>query len=210
MESMMPAYRRFSGMTLLAAGSCIVFGSLFRPDQTLPGWTVGTICNCVYGTLSLGFLIAIFGLIALFFTLGRNMGVITKIALLLATALSAFISGTLFILFGYIIPILQGSSVYTPLLSVSGPIMGGMPMIALTGSIILYSVSIFIIGIHLIRRGWILPGMLLLAAPLMAFTPPLPYLIGMLGGVLLGLGHIVIGYRLWKWAPPSENGALPA
>jgi hypothetical protein len=207
MAEMFQSYRRFSAATLLIAGSALIFGSLFRPDQTIPGAVLNDICSCVYGTLGFGFMIAIFGLIALYLTLGKGMSHVTRGAILVSAMLSGFISGALFIIYGFIIPILSEKSAYSALLLPAGPIVGGAPMFFLVSGTVIYSVAIAIIGIHLVRRpNWRLPGAFLLAAPLMAFTPPLPYLIGMIGGVFLGLGYIGVGYRLWK-LETEENTA---
>ncbi len=199
MANMFDSYRRISAALLLISGSCIIFGSLFRPDQTIPGAIINDICSCIYGTLGVGFLIAIFGLIALYLALGEGMSHLTRAAVLLSSALSGFISGSLLIIYGFIIPILSEKSAYSALLLPAGPIIGGAPMFLLVSATVLYAAALGIVGIHLIRkRGWRLPGVFLLGALPMAFTPPLPYLIGMAGGVFLGLGYIGVGYRLWK------------
>jgi hypothetical protein len=41
-------------------------------------------------------------------------------------------------------------------------------------------------------------GLALLLGVLVPFSPPLPHLVGTVGGVLLGASYIWLGYALWR------------
>lgn len=199
MAPLLLKYQQSSGLLLLVAGSFIVFGALFKPDETLVGAYLNDACGCVYTTYGLGFLLSILGLVALYLVAGHLLGQIARVALLTSALLAGFISGTTILLKGFILPILEANSLYAPLVGSTGVVSAGMPMVLVDGVFLLYSVAISIVGVRLMRnKEWRLPGVFLLAAILIALTPPFPYLIGMLGGVFLGLGHIFLGYRLWK------------
>jgi hypothetical protein len=58
-----------------------------------------------------------------------------------------------------------------------------------------------LLGVTIARAG-VLPRFsalpLSVGAPLLAFWPPLPHLVGVIGGVLVGISFAWMGYTLWS------------
>jgi hypothetical protein len=98
----------------------------------------------------------------------------------------------------FVLPALASSTSGQALLDPAGPLFGG-PLnvfLLLTGGI--FSLGCLLFCVAILRSGiygrWV--GLLLLGGILLAFWPPLPDLVGIIGGVLFGLGFIWFGYIL--------------
>ena len=91
--------------------------------------------------------------------------------------------------------------------------------LGLMGFTLLFIGSGFFVG-YVFVEAFVLPGIAVSpgrqvvldpAGPLVAFWPPIPHLVGILGGVLLGLSYIWLGYALWAKAGervPRANVSL--
>jgi hypothetical protein len=188
---------RWSGVALLLSGVLIAVPIVFHPSyadsQALlrPAWMP------VHIALTMAAIFGLFGLVGLYSRLRERSGWLG-----LTGFVSIFTGTALFVavlsIEAFVLPALASSASGQALLDPAGPLFGG-PLnvfLLLTGSIFSLGCLLFCIAILRsdISGRWV--GLLLLGGILLAFWPPLPDLVGIIGGVLLGLGFIWFGYIL--------------
>ena len=110
---------------------------------------------------------------------------------------SAFILAVLFFE-AFVAPAIASSAAGQALLDPTGPLFGGTLNVVLVLGSSIFSLGCLLFCIAILRSGTAarFASLLLLAGILLAFWPPLPQLVGTIGGVLLGLGYIWFGYTL--------------
>jgi hypothetical protein len=98
----------------------------------------------------------------------------------------------------FVFPALASSAAGQTLLDPAGPLFGGPLNVFLLLTSGIFSLGCLLFCVAILRSGsdgrWM--GLLLLGGILLAFWPPLPDLVGIIGGVSLGLGFIWFGYIL--------------
>jgi len=188
---------RLSGLALLLSGALIAVPIVFHPSyadsQALlrPAWVP------VHIALTISAILGLFGLVGLYTRLRERSGWLG-----LSGFVSIFTGTALFVavlsIEAFVFPALASSSAGQTLLDPAGPLLGGPlnVMLLLTG--VIFSLGCLLFCVAILRSGisgrWV--GLLLLGGILLAFWPPLPDLVGIIGGVLLGLGFIWFGYIL--------------
>jgi hypothetical protein len=101
----------------------------------------------------------------------------------------------------YVVPVLAADIKTQPLLDEAGPLFGGPLGLVFMAAGLTFALGAILTGVATLRTT-VLPrwaGLLLLVGgPLLAFTPPLPHLAGVIGGVLLGASYVWLGYSVWS------------
>ncbi len=191
---------RLSGLALLIAGVLVALATPFHPneaaDPNAPATDAWVVVHSVYVP---AFILGLFGLVGLYARQAEQVGVLGLVGFILA-----YIGSALFlvvvIMEASVIPAIAADASGEALLDPAGPLFGGeLGLIFLLGQIT-FALGFILTGVVTSRAGvlprW--PGLLLLiGAPLAAFWPPLPQLVGVTGGVLLGLGYVWLGYAMW-------------
>lgn len=191
---------RWSGVALLIAGALVAVAMPFHPNDAADPYAVTTnVWVIVHSLYVPAFILSLFGLIGLYVRQAEHAGVLGLVGFILA-----FIGSALFlvvvVLEASVIPVIAADPAGQALLDPAGPLFGGeLGPILLMGQAT-FALGFVLTGIATVRAGvlprW--PGVLLLiGAPLAAFWPPLPQLVGVTGGVLLGLGYAWLGYAMW-------------
>jgi hypothetical protein len=198
---------RWCGGALLLAGAILGVSTLLHPNEVAdPEAVLSSAWVIVHTAYVPGFVLVLFGLTGLYARLAERGG-----RLGLAGFVLSFIGGALFLVVvvteAAIVPAIAASDAGPTLLDPAGPLFGGeLGLIFLAGQVA-FSVGVILFGISIVRAD-VLPrpaGLLLLGAPLAAFWPPLPQLVGVAGGVQLGLGYAWLGYAVWSGASAARR-----
>src|SRR5574341_1103306 len=121
------------------------------------------------------------------------LGAWVPVHVLLGIATLAVLSG-LIVFYGAVTP-------KTTLIGMTGPLMAGAFGAVITVSMVIVAMGFILIGGYLISAKIISPAngvLFIIGAPLAAFSPPLPYAIGIIGAVLLGSALVWLGVSLRK------------
>jgi len=187
-----------SGMLLIIAGILIAGPMLFHPDDSRPDFAFPVVWVPVHVLMGIGALSCLAGLAGLYWTLQGKVTVFGSITFALAILGTILFVGLLFFVEATLLPDLGRDPAYQSLLRDNGPLMGGSFGFAVIASLTLVSLSYLLLAIYLIasRIISVANGLLFIGAPLAAFAPPLPYAVGIFGGVLFGVALIWLGVSI--------------
>jgi hypothetical protein len=198
---------RWSGLVLILAGLLVAGPVLFHPSDTDPSSPLTTPWVPIHALFMLGAILALFGLVGLYL---RDVD--QRAWLRLSGFVLAFIGHALFVgalLFeAFILPELAANTGASALLDETGPLFGGPLGIVLLIAGVSFALGSLLFGLALLRTpfaGRWAGALVLVGGPLLAFWPPLPQLVGTLGGLMLGLGYSWLGYTVFQ---PVRKGAL--
>lgn len=201
---------RWSGGALLLGGIFLAIATVIHPkndDFLDPTVVFDNTWVPAHALFMVAVIMLLPGFIGLYIRHAARIGVMGLIGVLLS-----FLGGALFIpvffLDAFVVPAIAENPAGKALLDPAGPLLGGT-----LGLIFLLAALIFVVGSVLfgfvIVRAGISPrwsgGLIAAGAPLVVFWPPLPHIVGVIGGLALGLGYIWIGSVIW-----SEDAIAPA
>lgn len=194
---------RWAGLALLLAGVLITIPVVLHPDETAdPGALLSNSWLVIHTIFIIGDVLSILGLMGLYARHAQALGRIGLMGFILITMGSALFVGVLMI-DSYVVPALAADIKTQPLLDEAGPLFGGPLGLVFMISGLIFSLGAILTGLTIMRTS-VLPrwaGLLLLGGPLLAFTPPLPHLVGVVGGALMGISFVWLGYALWSGLP---------
>ncbi|HEX6477589.1 MAG TPA: hypothetical protein VF043_02000 [Ktedonobacteraceae bacterium] len=188
---------RWSGVALLLAGALIAVPILFHPSYADPQALMRPAWVPIHTALTISAILALFGLVGLYTRLRERSGWFGLIGfVLIFTGTALFVAGLS--IEAFVLPALASSAAGQTLLDPAGPLFGGPLNVVLLLTSGIFSLGCLLFCVAILRSEitlhWM--GLLLLGGILLAFWPPLPDLVGIIGGVLLGLGFIWFGYIL--------------
>ncbi len=188
---------RLSGLALLLAGVLLALAIPFHPSDTDPQALLRSAWVPVHTVFAIAVLLSLFGLLGLYLRLRERSGWLGLLGFALLFTGSAFILAVLFFE-AFVAPAIASSAAGQALLDPAGPLFGGTLNVVLVLVSSIFSLGCLLFCIAILRSGTAarFASLLLLAGILLAFWPPLPQLVGTIGGVLLGLGYIWFGYTL--------------
>jgi len=188
---------RVSGLALLLAGTLIAVPVLLHPSDADPQALLHPAWVPVHTAFTISAILALFGEVGLYNRLRERSGWLGLIGfVLLFTGTALFVAGLS--IEAFVLPALASSAAGQRFLDPAGPLFGGPlnVVLLLTGGI--FSLGCLLLCITILRSRidgrW--AGLLLLGGILLAFWPPLPQVVGTIGGVLFGLSYIWFGYIL--------------
>jgi hypothetical protein len=190
---------RWSGLALLVAGLLLAIPVLLHPNDADPRAPLQAVWVPIHTLFICGAVLMLFGLIGLYVSQKERAG-----ALGFAGFILSFIGNTLIVfvlgLEAFVIPALAADPLGQALLAPAGPLFGGPLGLALLIMAASFALGTILLGIATFRAD-VLPrwaGLLLLVGgPLLAFWPPLPQPVGVVGGALVGASFIWSGYAIW-------------
>jgi hypothetical protein len=184
-----------SGTLLIIAGILIAVPMLFHPDDSQPGFAMHAAWVPVHVLMSIGSIAAFAGLLGLYGALRSRLTAFGGWAFGLALLGTALFTGLLFFVEITLFPALGRDPAYQSLLSDNGPLMGGPFGIAVLVSSVIVSLGYVFLAVHLAatRTISIVNAVLFIGVPLAAFSPPLPFMLERIGGVLLGIALTWLG-----------------
>jgi hypothetical protein len=188
---------RWSGVALLLSGALIAVPIVFHPSYADPQALMRPAWLPVHTALTIAAILGLFGLVGLYSRLRERSGWFGLIGFVLIFTGTALFVAVLSIE-SFVLPALASSASGQMLLDPAGPLFSGPLNVFLLLTSGIFSLGCLLFCVSILRSGisgrWV--GLLLLGGILLAFWPPLPDLVGIIGGVLLGLGFIWFGYIL--------------
>jgi hypothetical protein len=181
------------------SGVLLAVPMLFHPDMGKPGYALLSAWVPVHVLLGISALVGLAGLIVFYGVVSPKITVVGHVAIWFAIVGTALLAGLVFFVESAIVPVLAGSPAYEPLLSETGPIMAGAFGVLALILMVILTVGYILFGGYLIWAKIISPvnGILfIIGAPLIAFSPPFPYAVGIIGGVLLGIAIAWLGVSI--------------
>jgi hypothetical protein len=190
---------KWSSVLFIISGLFLAVPILFHPDMSTPGYALLGSWVPVHILLGISTLTGLAALILFYGIMSPKISVVGHVALWFSIIGTALFMGLLFFVESAIMPVLAGNPVYAPLLSETGPIMdGALGMWALTAAVII-SIGFILFGGYLITAriiSWVNGILFIIGTPLIAFSPPLPYAVMIIGGLLFGIALIWLGVSI--------------
>jgi hypothetical protein len=191
-----------SGLLLIISGILMAGAMLFHPDVSRPDAFQGR-WGPVHFLIGISALLSIFGLAGLYSVMRTKITVFGLWAFSLAILGSIMISGMMFFFEATLVPLLASNPAAAPLLSDNNLLMSGSFRWMAVASLLIAALGWVFLAGHLMGTKTIstVNGLLLLVgAPLLLFSPPLPFAFGMIGGLLLGAGTAWLGISIRRGA----------
>lgn len=194
------ACKQYGGIALMLGGIFIAVGLLFHPNEADPNFVFDSMWATTHIGIGIGLLLAMYGLIALMHHVTEKISAAANIAIAALIGSFAVLSGLIIFVEGFVFPTLGSNGAYASALSPNGPLLAGDFGTAFLVVLVIFSVSAIATGYYIGTKSiagithW--SGWLLFGAPIIAFSPPLPYVAFLVGGVALGVGLFVIGKDL--------------
>lgn len=187
-----------SGLLLILSGILLVLGTIFHPSMAVPDYAARPAWMPAHILLGFSALIGLFGLAGLFGVMNLNLRTAGKAAFGLAMLGNVLLTGIMFFVEATILPVLARDPSFQPLLARGGLLMAGPLGIAIGLSMLIAAIGYLLLGWYLVDTGTIpaVNGILFIGAPLLVFTPPLPFALGIIGGLLLGTAVIWLGISI--------------
>jgi hypothetical protein len=190
---------RWSGLALLLAGLLIAIPTLFHPSDSDPQAFLNAAWTPVHALLITGAILSMFGLIGLYRVQAERTGALGLVGFVLSFIGSALVVAAL-VADAFVLPVIAADPAGRALLDPAGPLFGGALGLVFLLMALTFSLGSILFGFATARSG-VLPrwagALILIGGPLLAFTPPLPTLAGMVGALLLGAGYLWAGYAIW-------------
>ena len=190
---------KWSSVLLIISGLLLAVPILFHPDMSKPGYALLSAWMPVHVLLGISALAGLAGLIVFYGAMSPKITVLGQVAVWFAIFGTALMAGLMFFVETAIVPVLAGNAVFEPLLGMTGPIMAGAFGLATLITAAIVAIGFILFGGYLIWAKIISPvnGILfIIGAPLVAFSPPWPYVAMVIGGVLLGIALIWLGMSI--------------
>lgn len=192
---------KWSSALLIIGGVLLAVPMLFHPDMTTTGYALTAAWVPVHVLLGISTLAGMAGLIVFYGAVNPKTTLFGHVAFWFAIIGTALLSGLMFFVETAIIPVLAGSPAYEPLLGISGPLMTGAFGVSLTLAMAIAAIGFILVGGYLIVAKIISPvngALFIIGAPIALFSPPLPHVLGIIGGVLTGCALVWLGVSIQK------------
>ncbi len=190
---------KWSSVLLIIGGVLLAVPMLFHPDMGRPGYALVSAWVPVHVLLGISYLAGLAGLIVFYGAVSPKATVFGHVAFWFAIIGTALLSGLMFFVESAIVPFLAGNPAYEPLLAMTGPLMAGAFGACAMISMAIVSVGFILVGAYLIWAKIISPAngvLFIIGTPITAFSPPLPHVWGIIGGVLLGCALVWLGVSI--------------
>lgn len=195
-------YLAISRYSLIIAGVMFAVGVALHPDETAAGFVPDTTWQYLHAMLGISLILLSMGFSALAAkTESRDSWLMTASFIVFAMT-SALASGLLLFVEGFVLPAAVTDPAYLPFIAEDGPLFGGALGAGFMLLLAVWSLAGIASGIFIARiaRKHSYTGYLFFAAPLAAFSPPLPHLVMLAGGIVLGAGAILLGLNLKEFS----------
>jgi hypothetical protein len=190
---------KWSSLLLIIGGVLLAVSMLYHPDISRPGYALMSAWVPVHVLLGISTLVGLAGLIVLYGAMSPKITVFGHVAFWFTIVGTALLTGLMLFAEAGIMPVLAGNPSYEPLLSMTGPLMTGVFGTLTMISMVIVAVGFILFGGYLLGAKIISPvnGILfIIGAPFAAFSPPLPYVVGIIGGVLFGIAFVWLGVSI--------------
>lgn len=191
-------HERMLGAAMILAGVAMSVAGLLHPEDSAAGMVMP-----IWGPVHTAFFLAIFvlliGVVRVYAIALPQSGWVGLVGFVLFTLGLAGFEGVMLLEAG-VMPVLAASDSTRGLTEASGSLMTGPLGIWFLFIAVTFSLGAILFGLMLLRvrdlPRW--AGPLLVAAPLIAFEPPLPLWLAKVGLVIFSIGFLGLGWGVWK------------
>jgi len=180
---------------LILAGVIIAVGVALHPDDMAADFVPDTNWQYLHVALGIALILLSLGFAALAArTESRGSPLMTG-SFIVFSLVTGLVSGLIFFVEGFVLPVAATDPVYQPLIAEDGPLFGGAMGIVFLLLMVVWSVSAIASGIFIARlaKKHNYTGYLFFAVPLIAFSPPFPHLVLLVGGIVFGAAVFMLG-----------------
>lgn len=205
---------RWSGLAFIVGGVLTAVAVLFHPTSDDPAAMASAAWMPVHVLIGLGIVVLLFGMMGAYARQAEEAGALGLVGFVMAFSGTVLFGGIILFLDGLVFPVLASGTATRGLLDMSGPLLSGpLNIVFLLASLdfglgyILFGIATWMAGVFPRWAG----ALLVIGAPFLALTPPLPVYGAMVGAVILGISAVWIGYELWtEGAETAPGGIRPA
>ena len=190
---------KWSSVLLIISGLFLAVSILFHPDLVKPDYAHVGAWLPVHLLLGMSALVDLAGLIVFYGAMNLKTTWFGHVAFWSAIVGTVLMAGLMFFVEAAIVPVLASSPAYEPLLSTSGPLITGVFGVMTVITAVIMAVGFILFGGYLIRSKIISPAngtLFIIGAPLVALSPPWPYALMIIGGVLFGIALVWLGVSI--------------
>lgn len=191
-------HERVLGAAMIVAGVAMSVAGLLHPVDSAAGMVM-PIWGPVHTVFFLAIFISLIGVIRVYAIALPQTGWLGWIGFVLFTLGLVGFEGVMF-LEANVMPVLAASDATRGLTEASGSLMNGPLGTWFFVIAVAFSLGAILFGLMLVRvrelPRW--AGPLLVAAPLIAFEPPLPLWLAKVGLIIFSIGFIGLGWGVWK------------
>ena len=193
---MIPAtYVRWSGLASVLAGILVVVGFLIHPLSETPADILAFSWVATHAVLIVGFAVALLSLPGIHARQSAEAGILGAVSFVVFFLGAAFVDGILFVA-ATVQPILVQDLGMMAMLESSMLLVQLVILLLLSVGGILFGISIFRAKVHPKRSGILMSvGWLIF---LVAGVASLPDAVLIVGGILVGISFLWLGYSIWK------------
>lgn len=189
-----------SSTLFILSGMLLGGAILFHPDVTKPGFALSPAWVPVHILLGLSAFFGLIGLAQLFSIMSLRLSPWGKAAFGLAMLGNLLLTGIMLFVDASVLPVLARDPAYQELLTRNGPLLSGLLGTGVSLSFIVTTIGVLGLAGFLAFRKTISPvnALFFAGAPLLFLSPPLPFAVGLAGGLLLAVGVVWLGLSLRK------------
>ena len=191
---------RVLGAAMIVAAVAMSVAGLLHPEDSSAGMVM-PIWGPVHTVFFLAIFVSLIGVIRVYAIALPQSGWLGWVGFVLFTLGLVGFEGVMFLEAG-VMPVLAASDATRGLTEAGGSLMTGPLGIWFLVIAVTFSVGAVFFGLMLVRvremPRW--AGPLLVAAPFIAFEPPLPLWLAKVGLVIFSIGFIGLGWGVWKLA----------
>ncbi len=190
---------KWSSKLLIISGLLLAVSIMFHPDLVQPGYALLGAWVPVHVLLGLSALVGLAGLIVFYGAMSPKTTVVGHIAFWFVIVGTVLIAGMMLFVEAGVVPVLASNPAYEPLLSISGPLTAGVFGVMTVIAAVIMAVGFILFSGYLIGAKIISPAngiLFIMGAPLIALSPPWPYVLMIIGGVLFGIALIWFGVSI--------------
>lgn len=195
-------YLATSRTSLIIAGVIIAVGVALHPDDMAADFVPDT--NWQYLHTVLGFALALLslGFSALAARTESRGSLLLTGSFIVFSVASGLVSGLIFFVEGFVIPAAAAESSYLPLIAEDGPLFGGAMGLVFMLLMAVWSIAAIVSGIFISRiaKKHSYTGYLFFSVPLVAFSPPFPHIVLLVGGVIFGAAVFLLGLHFREFS----------
>lgn len=203
---------RWSGAILALSGLFFVV-DVIHPDSADPNALFSPLWIPVHLILGLGMVLYLPGILGLYTHQAQRLGRLGFIGVVLCFAGIAVFAGTIMTTEAFLFPLLASIPATAALMADPNSALNAGPLaFILIVASIAFSLGCILLGVALVRWGSLprIPVVLMvIGGVFIPFTPPLPQFVAAISAILLGVGLVWLGYRVWSGASAPQPAAMP-
>jgi len=201
-------YIASSRYSLIVAGAIFTIAVVFHADETAADFVPDATWQYVHVALGIALVLLSLGFSALAARTRSRDSLPMTASFIVFSLASGLASGLIFFVEGFVVPVAAADPALLPLLAEDGPLFGGAMGIVIVLHMAIWSLAAIASGIFIAKNsskhGY--AGYLMFGLPLAAFSPPLPHILLLVGGVAFGAAIFLLGLHFEQLSEGAWQG----